>query len=80
MRTQNLYCSFLLLARGRDRLETLLTECRRCIYMDLLLARGRDRLETRKPNHRRKVYSGPLLARGRDRLETAIALVVRLKY
>ena len=43
---KSIYSSFLLLARGRDRLETLLSLSSTASLMHLLLARGRDRLET----------------------------------
>ena len=64
----------LLLARGRDRLETTLACVLAAIATDLLLARGRDRLETRAKNIAVNCdLSSLLLARGRDRLETFLA-------
>ena len=68
---------FLLLARGRDRLETpvlmsLFNSWKPC----LLLARGRDRLETRAANllfRELIALFSLLLARGRDRLETELS-------
>ncbi len=64
----------LLLARGRDRLETL-SEILSLHYLDfLLLARGRDRLETKLHEAGIDLHSiHLLLARGRDRLETHLA-------
>ena len=41
--------AILLLARGRDRLETSAMKGKRIELIDLLLARGRDRLETKSP-------------------------------
>ena len=74
MRTQNLYCSFLLLARGRDRLETYrLHDTKQILDTCLLLARGRDRLETSHLSPLCRQYLYLLLARGRDRLETPLA-------
>ena len=62
---------YLLLARGRDRLETEMMIPPLRLQVFLLLARGRDRLETilKSCEANRKSYL--LLARGRDRLETS---------
>ena len=61
---------FLLLARGRDRLETGGRLAAVDISWNPLLARGRDRLETAAISSLWLVMPIPLLARGRDRLET----------
>ena len=61
----------LLLARGRDRLETKTLVSDLFAVLVLLLARGRDQLETLKNQSTlADTAYHPLLARGRDRLET----------
>ena len=67
---QQLEAAYLLLARGRDRLETHI--CVACIVelpRDPLLARGRDRLETPENLAMLHTQHCLLLARGCDRLE-----------
>ncbi len=60
-----------LLARGRDRLETVSLNQHEEQVDNPLLARGRDRLETLVSDAQySKTSESPLLARGRDRLET----------
>ena len=70
----------LLLARGRDRLETSSLALEPSFFLILLLARGRDRLETPK-SHLNMVFEhrNLLLARGRDRLETHVEQCVQDK-
>ena len=62
----------LLLARGRDRLETLQGKEPTKVSANLLLARGRDRLETGLAAYMTSPLLPLLLARGRDRLETGV--------
>ena len=63
--------TILLLARGRDRLETTNeSSVSSVMTYSLLLARGRDRLETNQDALFDFEAKNLLLARGRDRLET----------
>ena len=70
--TQYLLAPVLLLARGRDRLETFREIVGSRFYFCLLLARGRDRLESLGNFDVCVLFNcdNLLLARGRDRLET----------
>ena len=61
-----------LLARGRDRLETMNFAINTTVLSNLLLARGRDRLETCNFRLIMRFKIFLLLARGRDRLETEV--------
>ena len=81
MDKNDLSFSDLLLARGRDRLETTPTKTLVTTELleGLLLARGRDRLETASENSRMQMHLCLLLARGRDRLETKSVKIVNVK-
>ncbi len=61
----------LLLARGRDRLETTIMAWLRICVSFPLLARGCDQLEMLLTSDVPRRKTNLLLARGRDQLETA---------